>query len=98
MLLCRTCTRAATAVIRNVAVAVTALQLVRALTALLDAVQQEHEHAPNGVATTTGSIKSYVQLGKLVLMIRRRGGDAWRAARSLAADPALGPGAPCRPC
>ena len=37
--------------------------------ALLDAVQQEHEQAPNGVATTTGSIKSYVQLGKLVLMI-----------------------------
>lgn len=60
---------AATVVIRNVAVAVTALQLVRALMALLDAVQQEHEQAPNGVATTTGSIKSYVQLGKLVLMI-----------------------------
>ena len=59
---------AATVVIRNVAVAVTALQLVRALTALLDAVQQEHEQAPDGVPTATRSIKSYVQLGKLVLI------------------------------
>ena len=59
---------AATAVIRNVAVAVTVLQLVRALTALLDAVQQEHEQAPDGVPTATRSIKSYVQLGKLVLI------------------------------
>jgi len=60
---------AATVVIRNVAVAVTALQLVRMLMALLDAVQQEHEQAPDGVPTATRSIKSYVQLGKLVLMI-----------------------------
>ena len=59
---------AATVVIRNVAVAVTALLLVRALTALLDAVQQEHEQAPDGVPTATRSIKSYVQLGKLVLI------------------------------
>ena len=59
---------AATVVIRNVAVAVTALQLVRTLTALLDAVQQEHEQAPDGVPTATRSIKSYVQLGKLVLI------------------------------
>ena len=59
---------AATVVIRNVAVAVTALQLMRALTALLDAVQQEHEQAPDGVPTATRSIKSYVQLGKLVLI------------------------------
>ena len=59
---------AARAVIRNVAVAVTVLQVVRTLTALLDAVQQEHEQAPDGVPTATRSIKSYVQLGKLVLI------------------------------
>ena len=59
---------AALAVIRNVAVAVTVLQVVRTLTALLDAVLQEHEAAPDGAPTATRSIKSYVQLGKLVLM------------------------------
>jgi miniconductance mechanosensitive channel len=56
-------------VIRNVAIAVTTLQLVRAFTALLDAVQEEHERLPDGAPTATRSIKSYVQLGKLVLMI-----------------------------
>jgi miniconductance mechanosensitive channel len=55
-------------VIRNVAVAVTALQLVRALMALLDAVQTEHERSPDGAPTATRSVKSYVQLGKLLLM------------------------------
>ncbi|HRL99703.1 MAG TPA: mechanosensitive ion channel family protein [Acidovorax sp.] len=59
---------AALGVIRNVAVAVTVLQVVRTLTALLDAVLQEHEAAPDGAPTATRSIKSYVQLGKLVLM------------------------------
>ena len=58
----------ASVVIRNVAVALTVLQLVRTLTALLDAVLQEHEAAPDGAPTATRSIKSYVQLGKLVLM------------------------------
>src|SRR5690606_3236307 len=60
---------AALTVVRNVAIAVTTLQLVRAFTALLDAVQEEHERLPDGAPTATRSIKSYVQLGKLVLMI-----------------------------
>lgn len=60
---------AAMAVVRNVAVAVTVLQLVRALTALLDAVLHEHERAPEGAPTSTRSIKSYVQLGKLLLVL-----------------------------
>lgn len=58
----------ATVVIRNVAVAVTTLQLVRALMALLDAVQQEHETLPAGAPAATRSVKSYVQLGKLLLI------------------------------
>ena len=45
---------AALAVIRNVAVAVTVLQVVRTLTALLDAVLQEHEAAPDGAPTVRG--------------------------------------------
>lgn len=60
---------AALTVVRNVAIAVTTLQLVRAFTALLDAVQEEHERLPDGAPTATRSIKSYVQLGKLVLVI-----------------------------
>lgn len=59
----------AAAVIGNVAVALTVLQLVRTLIALLDAVLQEHEQAPDGVPTATRSIKSYVQLGKLLLAL-----------------------------
>ena len=59
----------AAAVIGNVAVALTVLQLVRTLIALLDAVLHEHEQAPDGVPTATRSIKSYVQLGKLLLAL-----------------------------
>ena len=59
----------AAAVIGNVAVALTVLQLVRTLIALLDAVLHEHEQAPDGVPTATRSIKSYVQLGKLLAWV-----------------------------
>ena len=57
------------AVIRNLAVALTVLQLVRTLHALLNAILQEQEQSPEGARTATGSIKSYVQLGKLVLTL-----------------------------
>jgi len=59
----------AAVVIRNVAVAVTILQCVRTLLALLDAVQHEHERlTQDGTASAGRSIKSYIQLGKLLLM------------------------------
>ena len=57
------------AVIRNLAVALTVLQLVRMLHALLSAILQEQERTPGGARTATGSIKSYVQLGKLALTL-----------------------------
>ncbi|XKF31302.1 mechanosensitive ion channel family protein [Alicycliphilus denitrificans] len=56
-------------VIRNLTVALTVLQLVRTLNALLDATLQEHAQAPGGAPTSTRSIKSYVQLGKLALTL-----------------------------
>ncbi len=57
------------AVIRNLAVALTVLQLVRTLNALLNAILQEQESRPEGARTATRSIKSYVQLGKLALAL-----------------------------
>jgi len=57
------------AMVRNLAVALTVLQLVRTLNALLDATLQEQEQTPGGARTSTRSIKSYVQLGKLALML-----------------------------
>jgi len=57
------------AVVRNLAVALTVLQLVRTLNALLDAILLEQEQTPGGARTSTRSIKSYVQLGKLALML-----------------------------
>ncbi|MGE4330084.1 mechanosensitive ion channel family protein [Diaphorobacter sp.] len=59
----------AATVIDNVAVALTVLQAVRTLIALLDAAQQEHGKSPGDSHTATRSIKSYVQLGKLVLTL-----------------------------
>ncbi len=59
----------AEAVIRNVAVAITVLHGVRVLMALLDAVQEHHERAGTGDAAPERSIKSHIQLGKLVLML-----------------------------
>ena len=57
------------AVIRNLAVALTVLQLVRTLNALLNAILQEQESRPEGARTATRSIKSYVQLCKLALAL-----------------------------
>ncbi len=59
----------AVTVIRNVAVALTVLQMVRTLIALLDALLQEQQQVPGSAPTATRSIKSYVQLGKLVLTL-----------------------------
>ena len=56
-------------IIRNLAVALTVLQLVRTLNALLDAMLQEQEQTPGGAPTPTRSIKSYVQLGKMALTL-----------------------------
>ena len=53
-------------VISNVALAFTVLQVVRALMALLDAALATQESTPDA-AQPTRSIKSYVQLGKLLL-------------------------------
>ena len=62
-------------VIDNVALAMTVIQLMRALMAMLDAMLlvQNHAHAQGGDAKSAArkvrSIKSYVQLGKLVLAV-----------------------------
>jgi len=58
---------AVSTVIRNVAVAVTVLHLVRVLMALLDALQEQHRRAREAGDASGRSIKSYVQLGKLAL-------------------------------
>ncbi|WP_460481899.1 mechanosensitive ion channel family protein [Comamonas humi] len=62
----------ATTVIRNVAVAVTVLQAARVLTALLDALEHYNQAsiaAARDTGAPTRSIKSYVQLGKLVILL-----------------------------
>lgn len=56
-------------VIRNLAVAVTVLHVVRVLTAVLDAIQEDHETAGAISSVRTRSIKSYVQLAKLGLVL-----------------------------
>ena len=58
----------ATTVIRNVAIAVTVLQVARLLSAILDSLQDINEDRMEA-AQSTRSIKSYVQLGKLVIML-----------------------------
>lgn len=60
---------AATTVIRNVAIAITMLHMVRVLFAFLDALQAGHEAREMSPNTPLRSIKSYVQLGKLVLAL-----------------------------
>ncbi len=60
---------AAATVIRNVAVAVTVLHIVRILMALLDAALAAHEGSADAGKAPGRSIKSYVQLGKLALMM-----------------------------
>ena len=56
------------AVVRNVAVAVTILQLLRMLTTLLDVLLQAHEEKESS-ASSARSIKSYVQLAQLALIL-----------------------------
>lgn len=60
---------AASAVIRNVAVALTVLHVVRVLIAMLDALNTSREPADEPRGSQRRSIKSYVQLGKLMLML-----------------------------
>ena len=63
---------AAATVIRNVAVAITVLQAARVLMALLDALEQYNQASITAARDTgapTRSIKSYVQLGKLIIML-----------------------------
>jgi len=56
-------------VIRNVAVALTVLHAVRALNALLDAALEQQQREEAAQQPTGRSIKSYVQLGKLLLAL-----------------------------
>ncbi|TXL65233.1 mechanosensitive ion channel family protein [Zeimonas arvi] len=58
----------AATVIRNVAVAVTVLHVVRVLMSLLDAVQAEHARSGDNGGPPVRSIKSHVQLAKLAMM------------------------------
>ena len=60
---------AAATVIRNVAVALTVLHTLRVLLAMLDALHASSESADGSEGAQRRSIKSYVQLGKLVLML-----------------------------
>ena len=55
-------------VIRNVAVAVTVLQVARLLCAVLDALQN-YNHTAISESQSTRSVKSYVQLGKLIIVL-----------------------------
>lgn len=59
----------AAAILDNVAVAMTVMYAVRVLTALLDAMLESHTLHADGEATRTRSIKSYVQLGQLLLVL-----------------------------
>ena len=56
-------------ILSNLAVALTVMYVVRALMALLDAILENHTIHGNTQATQSSSIKSYVQLGKLLLAL-----------------------------
>jgi len=58
---------AAATVISNVAIAVTILHVVRVLMGLLDALHEDHAKTQIVKEVRTGSIKSYIQLGKLAM-------------------------------
>ena len=60
---------AAATVIRNVAVALTVLHMLRVLLAMLDALYTSSESVEPVEGAKRRSIKSYVQLGKLMLML-----------------------------
>ena len=53
--------------IQHIAAALTVLHIARALMALLDALLQHHEAARGATLSNTGSIKSWVQLGQLLI-------------------------------
>lgn len=59
----------AATVIRNVAVALTVLHTLRVLLAMLDALHASSESGEAPAGAQRRSIKSYVQLGKLMLML-----------------------------
>jgi miniconductance mechanosensitive channel len=59
----------ATTILSNVAAAMTVLYAVRVLTALLDAMLESHTLRSDGEVARTRSIKSYVQLGQLLLVL-----------------------------
>ncbi|KAF1020666.1 MAG: Miniconductance mechanosensitive channel YbdG [Paracidovorax wautersii] len=59
----------AATVLSNVAIAMTVMYVVRVLTALLDALLENHTVHANTEASRTRSIKSYVQLGQLLLVL-----------------------------
>lgn len=59
----------ATTIIRNVAVALTVMHIVRVLMALLDAIQESHERLETVSKVPTRSIKSHVQLTKLGVLL-----------------------------
>ena len=54
-------------VIKNVAVAVTILHTIRIITAILDAVQIYYSNSVLNSTESTRPIKSYLQLGKIVI-------------------------------
>ena len=58
----------ATTVIRNVAIAVTVMQVARLIMAMLDSVQERNEERLVSDESTR-SVKSYVQLGKLLITL-----------------------------
>ena len=53
--------------IQHIAAALTVLHIARALMALLDALLQHHEAAREATLSNTSSIKSWVQLGQLLI-------------------------------
>ena len=59
----------AVTIISNLAVALTVLHIVRVLIALLDTFHEGHNRLNAESAVTTGSIKSYIQLAKLALVL-----------------------------
>lgn len=59
----------AATIIRNVAVALTVMHIVRVLMALLDAIQESHERSGTVAKVPTRSIKSHVQLAKLGVLL-----------------------------
>ncbi|OUW04503.1 MAG: mechanosensitive ion channel protein MscS [Betaproteobacteria bacterium TMED156] len=58
----------ATVIIKNVAVAVTVLHTIRVLLAILDAFQTTYSNSISNSNESSGPVKSYIQLGKLLII------------------------------